>query len=109
MCVDLQHDTLSHFTKPPSLPGSIDYPLNVHSRKVQIAPNLILLGFGGSVPGFVDGKKVWEGFPFTSDKQFGEELGGLLDPVVEQDDVPAEDSYIIMTHDGPNNSSKIPH
>lgn len=58
------------------------------------------------MPAFMEGKQLWEGFPYTSDKQFGEVLGSVLDPVVEQEDIPPGDSYIIMTHDGPNKSSK---
>ena len=69
-------------------------------------PGLHLLGYGGSIPGFAEGKQVWQSFPFDSDKQFGEGLKSLLDPVVEQEDVPATDSYIFMTHNGPSNSSK---
>lgn len=102
----MQHDTMSHYEISPSLPDSIEYPLNVHTRRVKLAPSLFLVGVGGSVPSFVEGKELWEGYPYSSDKQFGEVLSAVLDPVLEQEDLPRGDSYIIMTHDGPNKCSK---
>ena len=78
----------------------------MHLRKVQIANKLHLLGLGGSVPSFCEGKQHWEGFPYTTDKEFGVELAELLDPVIQDESTPLEESYIIMTHDGPNCSSE---
>ena len=80
--------------------------MNVHSRKVEIAPGLALLGVGGSVPSFKDGKLFWEGFPYSSDKLFGEAVAKLLDPIIEDENTPPGESYILMTHNGPNKSSK---
>lgn len=109
--ISFQHDTLSYYKASPQ-PDGTNFPINVHSHKLQIAPNLHLLGLGGSVPSFQEGRLLWEGFPFDTDEKFGEALAGLLDPVL-QEEVGTEsspgdrDSYIIMTHNGPNNSSKF--
>lgn len=35
--------------------------ISVHKQCIQLATNLRLLGFGGSVPGFQHGKQIWEG------------------------------------------------
>lgn len=82
------------------------YPLNVHSRKVTIAPKLHLLGFGGSVPAFQDGKELWKGFPYNSDAEFAKPLSEFLDPILEEEMVSLVDTYILMTHVGPAKSSK---
>lgn len=103
----MQHDTMSHFEITSSLPENIEFPFNVHSRKIQIAPHLSLLGLGGSVPSFCNGKELWEGFPYSTDEKFGEELSGLLDPVIEQKGISPGESYIIMTHVGPAKSSTL--
>ena len=65
------------------------------------------MGLGGSVPGLCEGKKVWDGFPYTSDAQFGEDLSELLDPVLEGEEEKPRTSYIFMTHDGPNSCCEL--
>lgn len=102
----IQHDTLSYYETPSEAEDTTSFPLNVQSRKVQIAPKLYLFGLGGSVPSFQDGKKLWDGFPYTSDENFGETVAKLLDPILEEDAPSSGDSYIFMTHNGPNKSSK---
>ena len=78
-------------------------------RIVQIAPRLHLVGHGGSIPGFRDGKQVWDGFPYRSDEAMGDDLQALLNPIFlsELSSVGKEDSVILMTHNGPSESSKL--
>ncbi len=83
------------------------FPVNVHSRKLKIAPELYLLGLGGSVPGLQEGKEVLEGFPYSTDAKFGEELSAMLDPVMEGEEETPGTSYVLMTHTGPNSSSEF--
>jgi len=61
-----------------------------------------VIGLGGSVPSFQDGKELWEGFPFNSDAEFGKDLGKLLDPILDLEGTDGAESYILMTHNGPN-------
>ena len=85
-------------------------PINVHLKSIKIAHGLTLFGLGGSVPSFTyEGEQVWEGFPYVSDEKFAEDLSRLLDPVVADESTQPEESYIIMTHNGPLCSSEPPH
>lgn len=59
------------------------------------------------MPSYQEGKKLWEGFPYNSDDEFGKDLAKVLEPVVHQEHIPPAESYILMTHDGPNKSSKF--
>lgn len=81
--------------------------MNVHMKSVRVAPNLTLLGLGGSVPSFTpEGQQVWEGYPYQSDDKFGEDVRQLLDPVVNSEATPPKETYLLMTHNGPRNSSE---
>lgn len=72
-----------------------------------MAPNLIVLGLGGSIPSFTpEGQPVWEGFPYDSDEKFGEDVRQLLDAVIADEAMSPKDTYILMTHNGPSNSSE---
>lgn len=61
------------------------------------------------MPAFREGKMVLEGFPYSNDAKFGEDVSALLDPVLEGEEESPRTSYILMTHDGPNNSSEFLH
>lgn len=77
-------------------------------RSIKIAPGLTLFGLGGSVPSFThEGKQVWDGFPYVTDEKFGEDLSQLLDSVVADESTHPEESFIIMTHNGPLCSSEL--
>ena len=81
--------------------------MNVHAIPTRIAPNLTLLGFGGSVPSFTpEGQQVWEGFPYDSDDKFSGDVKLLLDEVVSNDAIPPKETLLLMTHNGPSNSSE---
>ncbi len=58
------------------------------------------------MPGFSNGEKVWDGFPYVSDQEFGQDLKKLMDPVLQREASP-ETSYILMTHIGPNCSCEL--
>lgn len=46
---------------------------NMHGRRMEISEGLDLIGFGGSTPGYVEGKEVWSGYPYKNDKDLSEE------------------------------------
>jgi len=75
-------------------------------KQVTLAPNLHLVGFGGSVPGFQNRKKVWDGFPFRDDHEYGRDLGRLVDSVFSKDTLSPSDAVILMTHGGPDHCSE---
>lgn len=106
MCIILQHDTISQY-ETNAEEAEETFPINVHLKSVNLAPGLVLFGMGGSVPALTyDAKEVWSGFPYVNDKKFGEDLSRLLDPVVADESIPPEESYIVMTHNGPIRSSE---
>ncbi len=49
---------------------------------------------------------MWEGFPYDSDEKFGEDVRQLLDAVIADEAMSPKDTYILMTHNGPSNSSE---
>ena len=55
----LQHDPITIFGDHP--PEMTLQSINVHKQCIQLASNLRLVGFGGSVPGFQHGKQIWDG------------------------------------------------
>lgn len=78
-------------------------PNNVHLGKVQLAPHLLLMGLGGSVPGHQHGQHKWDGFPYQHENEMAGNLTYLVDPVFFTDppSLGPEDSVLFMTHNGP--------
>uniref|UniRef100_A0A7S1C9Z9 Calcineurin-like phosphoesterase domain-containing protein n=1 Tax=Bicosoecida sp. CB-2014 TaxID=1486930 RepID=A0A7S1C9Z9_9STRA len=72
------HDPVSmcDLESPPQLTS---HSTSAHNRAVRIAPGLSVVGFGGSVPAYQDGKQRWLGFPYTEDHMRAG-LGALLRP-----------------------------
>lgn len=79
----------------------------MHCRKVKVAPHLYMLGIGGSTPAYQNNELLWEGFPYKTDAEFGKDLEGFLDPILEEEMVSLSDSYIFMSHVGPGKSSEF--
>ncbi|KRX03991.1 hypothetical protein PPERSA_12438 [Pseudocohnilembus persalinus] len=83
--------------------------VNIHKQKVEIAKNLYLLGFGGSIPGYKYNEKtqkytdqVWVGFPFINDDNYGEELTDFIYNNIEnKDETNSDQQIILLTHIGP--------
>lgn len=100
----LQHDAITTFNTEGQTTDS--NPCNVHLQHITVAPNLELLGMGGSVPGFRNGQKVWDGFPYATDQEYGKDLSQLVDPVFGNGKLKETDAVILMTHGGPDHCSK---
>ncbi|KAI9294690.1 Metallo-dependent phosphatase [Neoconidiobolus thromboides FSU 785] len=71
--------------------------INVHEQTTNIAPNLILMGMGGSVDSILKEKVYWLGFPYNEAKIL-EKFNKLKDQIKE------ESQIILITHQGPSNS-----
>ena len=99
-----QHDAITTFNTEGQ--DTDTSPINLHMRKVTVAPNLQLLGLGGSVPGFRRGEKIWDGFPYRTDDEYNTDLSKLIQPLLEGSKFRASDAVILMTHVGPHHSSK---
>ncbi|XP_064394727.1 uncharacterized protein LOC135341964 isoform X2 [Halichondria panicea] len=96
------HDVITTY----SVSASMESPVNVHLRCVEIAPALHLVGAGGSVPGYRNGAQCWDSFPYPSDEAFAADLTKILDPVfMEEGALSHTDAVILMTHNGPDQSS----
>ena len=76
-------------------------------RQVCIAPNLHLFGIGGSIPGYQEGKHLWDGFPYKTEAEYAKDLTKLLDDgfISESSSLTPQDAVILMTHSGPDKSS----
>ncbi|CAI8056082.1 hypothetical protein GBAR_LOCUS30551 [Geodia barretti] len=104
------HDVLPVFKvgedSPPLVPSNPPFPCNMHMKRTTIAPNLHLLGLGGSVPGYQGGEMIWEGFPYRNYSEMDSDVHKLLDPVFFEDTscLAANDAVILMTHVGPAES-----
>lgn len=81
---------------------------NLHSKLVEVAPKLCIAGFGGSVPAFLkeNGKKRWEGYPYTTEESFQKVFEPFMKSVEEkcQQD---KNSLILLTHIGPEDSDTV--
>ncbi len=65
------------------------------------------MGAGGSVPGYRHGAQCWDSFPYADDGAFGADLAKVVDPVFrEEGTLIPSDAVIMMTHNGPDQSSK---
>lgn len=78
---------------------------------MDVAPGLHILGAGGSIPGFRNGKKYWNSFPYESDEEFAKDLTMILDPFFfpegsSSSPLGEKDAVILMTHNGPDQSSE---
>eukprot|EP00465_Bigelowiella_longifila_P005589 CAMPEP_0185258970 /NCGR_PEP_ID=MMETSP1359-20130426/7835_1 /TAXON_ID=552665 /ORGANISM="Bigelowiella longifila, Strain CCMP242" /LENGTH=292 /DNA_ID=CAMNT_0027844705 /DNA_START=8 /DNA_END=886 /DNA_ORIENTATION=+ len=88
---------------------------NLHGKVVEIAPELMIGGWGGCVEALEDGKQVWVPYPYP-EAQVKDKLKAL-ESVLEKDlktngDNPdsnssssSSSSLILMTHSGPDLSS----
>ena len=57
-----QHDPMSFYAGQEELsPLSLQnqQPMNVHNRVLRLKPDLLVVGFGGSIPVFKDGQQFW--------------------------------------------------
>ena len=100
----MQHDSINTYS-PESQPAR-----NLHMRSARLADCLLVVGVGGSVPGYLeaDGSQVWAGFPYSSDESYGEDLSKVLDPMFglhgSNTQLQQQDAVILMTHVGPHKS-----
>lgn len=48
--------------------GQSDYDdfYNIHNKRMELAEGLDIVGFGGSVPAYVNGQVYWLGFPYSN-------------------------------------------
>ncbi len=49
--------------------------INIHKEVVEIDEDLVMVGFGGSLPAFNEkNEKRWKGYPFGSEEEFEKEF-----------------------------------
>jgi len=93
------HDSKNLFNNEYKIGNGV----NVHKKVVELDSDLILCGFGGSVPAYHNGIKTWEGYPFNSEDEFKAEFDILLKEI---DNHPNKFIFL-MTHNGPSGSSTV--
>jgi Icc-related predicted phosphoesterase len=99
------HDPKTMFDKKPQLTKN---SVNMHKNVVQLAPGLLIAGFGGSVPSYYAPelrREAWKGYPFTTEEKFEEEW----DKFLNQNIIPQlhNNQLLLMTHVGPSGSDTV--
>ncbi|GAB5353788.1 hypothetical protein AAMO2058_000064000 [Amorphochlora amoebiformis] len=102
------HDPLPLFRASEESPqedskDSKNFPGNVHGKVVEIAPGLLVGGFGGCVEAIENGKEVWVAYPY-SEKDMPARMKRFLGGV-ESSLQKGKTSLILLTHAGPDGSS----
>eukprot|EP01112_Ceratiomyxa_fruticulosa_P011636 TRINITY_DN3173_c0_g2_i1.p1 TRINITY_DN3173_c0_g2~~TRINITY_DN3173_c0_g2_i1.p1 ORF type:complete len:217 (-),score=24.91 TRINITY_DN3173_c0_g2_i1:52-702(-) len=106
------HDPISTFSKDPQIqPRLTTHSINIHNKTIRLLNDLVITGFGGSVPAYRDGEQVWRGYPFNED-EMREYLNSLLEvKKIEAsdrqkvDDILEGDTVILVSHVGPHSSN----
>jgi len=91
------HDPLTYFKNHRSMAN------NVHGRVVQIAPGLMVGGWGGCVEARENGKDVWGAYP-SPDFQVDKDVE-ILEKAVAENVQAGKSSLVLITHSGPDGSS----
>eukprot|EP01028_Stygiella_incarcerata_P000593 TRINITY_DN1087_c0_g1_i1.p1 TRINITY_DN1087_c0_g1~~TRINITY_DN1087_c0_g1_i1.p1 ORF type:complete len:366 (-),score=101.96 TRINITY_DN1087_c0_g1_i1:1701-2684(-) len=76
------HDPQCLFAKEPKKLTSSS--VNAHMKTVRLAPNLVAVCAGGSVPAYQDGELVWIGYPFASDEEFSKVVKDLESMILDK-------------------------
>ena len=98
------HDPIRFFRKS-EIPFIKESIVDIHTNVFRLSDGLVVAGFGGSLPGYKSGEKVWDGFPYTTTELFEADIESFLasifssklDSVISPNDV-----IILMTHVGPD-------
>eukprot|EP01132_Coremiostelium_polycephalum_P007452 gene7452-9158_t len=96
-------------------PRLTSYSKNLHKSCFRLSDDLVMLGLGGSLPGYSGGVKVWQGYPYQSDDELRLDLEETFEnaknTLVELPDGTKEpllkdtDKILLFTHVGPSSSS----
>jgi len=94
-------------TQQPSLTL---HSINIHYKCLRIAPDLVLVGLGGSIPAYRGEKQAWVGYPYKSEDQMQAALdkvlkGEVAPASVKEDRINEADTIVLVTHVGPHNAS----
>ncbi|KAJ3362610.1 hypothetical protein GGF32_005850 [Allomyces javanicus] len=77
----------------------------VHGKPVRLAPGLVAVGLGGSVPADdTTGKPIWPGCPHRTDADFAAALAHDVTPHILAA-ANAGDQVVLLTHSGPAESA----
>mmetsp|Transcript_38883 Transcript_38883/g.62320 ORF Transcript_38883/g.62320 Transcript_38883/m.62320 type:complete len:347 (-) Transcript_38883:163-1203(-) len=112
------HDPLTLFqeAKAGTQPTNINPEIlngNLHGKVVEIAPQLMIGGWGGCVEALEDGKQVWVPYPYPEAqlKDRIKALESILEKGLKTNgDNPgssSSSSLLLMTHSGPDLSSTV--
>mmetsp|Transcript_113681 Transcript_113681/g.321894 ORF Transcript_113681/g.321894 Transcript_113681/m.321894 type:complete len:296 (-) Transcript_113681:282-1169(-) len=75
---------------------------NVHGRVADLAPDLVVAGWGGCVEAKEDGREVWNAYPWREASLDGAGLGQLAEGLGK---LPPTTRVVLLTHFGPESSS----
>eukprot|EP00026_Physarum_polycephalum_P014189 Phypoly_transcript_14677.p1 GENE.Phypoly_transcript_14677~~Phypoly_transcript_14677.p1 ORF type:complete len:287 (+),score=22.88 Phypoly_transcript_14677:112-972(+) len=86
------------------------HSINLHYKCLRIAPDLVLVGLGGSLPGYKGDQQEWVGFPFQTEEQIKAALdtilrGPLAHSSSQGDCISEKDTVVLVSHVGPHDAS----
>ena len=98
------HDPINFFNKS-DIPFIKDSIVGIHKGVSRLADGLVVAGYGGSLPGYKSGEKVWTGFPYNETEHFEADIEPFLVSVLSNKlGISPNDVIILMTHVGPDGS-----
>lgn len=72
--------------------------ININNKVISIENNLHIIGFGGSIPAYREGKMQFPGYPYNTDEELNNDLIKL------EEYMNLEGEYIFCSHCGPDKS-----
>jgi len=86
------------------------HSINLHYKCLRVAPDLVLVGLGGSIPAYQGTEVCWVGYPFASEEQIQASLekvlkGDVAPASVKEDRINEADTIVLVTHTGPYSAS----
>jgi Icc-related predicted phosphoesterase len=99
------HDpSSSYLDSPTTIPNTI----NLHRQAHAAYPNLMIWGFGGSVPAFKNNALFWEGKPFDTEEAFASSFQPWeRDLRSAAETATSTADYVLLTHVGPEGTDTV--
>lgn len=91
------HDAPSLYTDKPTLTKQ---SVNIQGKAYKLAEGIQIVGFGGSVPGYIKGKEHWPGWPYKSEEEYATKFKEIA-----QIHLNYTTQTLLATHVGPFSSS----
>ncbi|KYQ93708.1 hypothetical protein DLAC_05095 [Tieghemostelium lacteum] len=82
-------------------PKLTSFSENIHKQCFRIHNDIVMVGLGGSLPGYQDGKERWVGYPYQSEDQVEKDLKSTVQAGKDSGLIKETDKILLFTHMGP--------